>query len=567
MINIKDNISAALGKVKAELVLKNAFIINVFTQSIEKNDIAINEGIIVGIGKYDGIEEIDCTGLFAAPGFIDSHVHIESTFVTPEAFSKLVIKKGVTTAIADPHEIANVLGLQGIEFMIESSNKGVMDIFYMLPSCVPATDFEDNGAALGAEELEKYINHSRVLGLGEVMNVPAVVNGCDNMLNKIKLAKGKHVDGHCPGILDKELNAYRVVGINTDHECTNYSEAIKKVQRGMYVMLREGSAARNLADLLPAVDKDNYQRFLFCTDDRHIEDLMQEGSIDNCIRKAIKEGLEPIMAYTIASFSAANCYGLMDRGAIAPGYKADVVIFDDLYKLKINTVIKNGKVFCEKGSKSSYYIKSSVNLDFINKDDLKVENVGDYVNVIKLIPRSIETKQEKRKAIIKDNIVASVEGDNVLKIAVFERHKRTGKKAVGYLEGLGLSDCAIAQTIAHDSHNIVVAGDNDKDMEIAVNSLITIGGGIAIVSQGKLLDHLSLPIAGLMTVEETAIVCDKVKKLRMIARQYGVKKDFDPFITLAFMALPVIPSLKITARGLFDYNNFSFTPLFEKNGN
>lgn len=561
-MDIEKNINTALGKRKAELVLKNAYIINVFDQSIEKNDIAVSDGIIAGIGKYNGEKEIDCTGKFVAPGFIDSHVHIESSMVTPEIFSQIVLKKGVTAAIADPHEIANVLGIDGIKFMIENSKKSVMDLFFMLPSCVPATAYEDNGAVLNAEDLSALIDNEKVLGLGEVMDVPSVA-GCDEeMLKKLTMFRNKNIDGHSPRISDKILNAYTGCGVKTDHECVSYEEAVKKVQRGMYVMLREGSAARNLKDLLPAVDIDNFHRFLFCTDDRHIEDIMDEGTIDNCIRLAIKEGLDPLKALTIATYNAALCYNLRDRGAVAPGYKADLVIFDDLKKINIIKVIKDGRIFDNSMKYSKVEMNTSMNIDYITKDKFRVEAKSDFINVIKLISHSIETKRERKKIIREDNFVKAVEGDDVLKIGVFERHKNTGRYAIGFISGLGLKNCAIAQTIAHDSHNIIVVGDNDKDMEIAVNSLKTIGGGITIASRSKLEEYLPLPIAGIITSDDPYTVKDKVKKLNSIARSLGVKDDYDPFITLGFMALPVIPEIKITARGIFDFNTFQFIDLF-----
>lgn len=561
-MDIEKNINTALGKRKAELVLKNAYIINVFDQSIEKNDIAVSDGMIAGIGKYNGEKEIDCTGQFVAPGFIDSHVHIESSMVTPEIFSQIVLKRGVTAAIADPHEIANVLGIDGIKFMIENSKKSVMDLFFMLPSCVPATAYEDNGAVLNAEDLSVLIDNEKVLGLGEVMDVPSVANCDQEMLKKLAMFRNKNIDGHSPRISDKILNAYTGCGVKTDHECVSYEEAVKKVQRGMYVMLREGSAARNLKDLLPAVDNDNFHRFLFCTDDRHIEDIMDEGTIDNCIRLAIKEGLEPLKALTIATYNAALCYNLRDRGAVAPGYKADLVIFDDLKRINISKVIKDGRIFDNSMKYSKVEMNTSMNIDYITKDKFRVKAKSDFINVIKLISHSIETKRERKKIIREDNFVKAVEGDDVLKIGVFERHKNTGKYAIGYISGLGLKNCAIAQTIAHDSHNIIVVGDNDKDMEIAVNSLKTIGGGIAIASRSKLEEYLPLPIAGIITSDDPYTVKDKVKKLNSIARSFGVKDDFDPFITLGFMALPVIPEIKITARGIFDFNTFQFIDLF-----
>jgi adenine deaminase len=562
MSNLQKDIDAAVGKIKADLVLKNAFIINVFTQCIEKNDIAINEDRIVGVGNYDGEQEIDCEGLYVSTGFIDAHVHVESSMVTPEVFSQLLIKRGVTTAVADPHEIANVLGVKGIEFMLKNNKKSVMDILFMLPSCVPATEFEDNGAVLGAEELSCVINNDMILGLGEVMDTTAVVNGRQDMLDKLQLFEGRSIDGHCPGISQKWLNAYLSCGIRTDHECATYIEALKKTQRGMYVMLREGSAARNLKDLLPAVNKDNYSRFLFCTDDRHIEDLIETGTIDNSIRLAIEQGLAPLKAYTIATYNAAACYGLRDRGAVAPGYRADLVIFDNLNELNIKTVIKDGKVYVEKLRFSQNDLGNSVMLNTVSVEDFKVEAKGDFINTIKLKPHSIETIKQRRKALIRDNYVIGAEGIGSLKMAVLERHKATGKRGVGFVEGFGLNNCSIAQSIAHDSHNIIVIGDNDEDMVIAVNALIELGGGIALVSEGKVLESLSLPIGGVITSENPYVVLEKIKSLNRLARNFGVKEDFDPYLTLGFLALPVIPELKLTARGLFNFEEFKFIDLF-----
>lgn len=568
MNRLKNCIDASMGRAKSALVLKNASIINVFTQTIEKMDVAIEGGIIAGVGCYDGITEIDCQGLFCAPGFIDAHVHIESSMVTPELFSKILVKRGVTTIVADPHEIANVLGEDGIEFMINNGEKGDIDTFFMLPSCVPAVEFEDNGAVLRSENLAKFIDDPRVLGLGEVMDVNAVTSCREDMLRKIEMAEntGKNIDGHCPRVNSNELNAYLCAHIKTDHECTNYMEALKKVERGMYVMLREGSATRDLINLLPAVNENNYQRFLFCTDDRHIEDLMEKGSIDNSIRLAIKEGLDPVKAYTIASYNAASCYDLKYRGAVAPGYKADLVIFEDLNRLNIKNVIKDGRLYKEVNSNTEVMIRSSVNLKPVTEDVFKVNYKGEFINVIAANPGTVETKRVKRRVIHKNGFIEKVEEneEKINKIAVFERHRRTGKHSVGFIEGIGLKCAAIAQSIAHDSHNIIVIGDNDRDMEVAVNSLINIQGGIVFVSNGRLLESLCLPIGGLMTSEDPKTVLEKIRKLNSLAREYGIKEGVDPYLTLGFMALPVIPDIKITPKGLFDYNSFSFIDLFEE---
>ncbi len=569
MVNLINRIDVAMGRKKADIVLKNASIINVFTQLIDKGDIAISQDTIIGIGNYDGETEIDCEGLFIAPGLIDAHVHIESSMVTPEVFSHLLIKRGVTTIVSDPHEIANVMGNEGIQLMLNSGAKGAIDTYFMLPSCVPAIYFEDNGATLNAEDLAQFCDDAKVLGIGEVMDVHAVTDAKEEMLDKILLAinHGKNIDGHCPKVNGKELNAYLCAGIKTDHECTDPEEALEKVKNGMYVMLREGSAAKDLVNLLPAVNSENYHRFMFCTDDRHIEDLMEDGSIDNCVRLAIREGLDPIKAFTMGSFNAASCYHLENRGAIAPGMKADLIIFEDLEKLQIKHVMKDGVIYEDKDIDSHIETKKSVNLDYIKEDCFHVKVLGEYINVIKVQPGSLRTSKVIRKIQMKNDIIEKVieEKEPVNKIAVFERHKNSGKYFTGYIEGLGIKGAAIAQTIAHDSHNVIVLGDNDLDMKIAVNHLIDLDGGIVIVSGGELLEFISLPIAGVMTSENPKIVLNKIKRLNLLAREHGIKMGIDPFITLGFMALPVIPDLKITPRGLFHYSSFQIIDLFPEN--
>lgn len=563
MKELSKKIKAALKEEKCDLVLKNATFINVFTQKIETGDIGIYKDTIIGVGNYEGINEIDCSNNYVVPGFIDAHVHIESSMVIPEKYSQIALKNGVTTVIADPHEIANVQGIKGIEFMMSNSKSTLLDIFYMLPSCVPATSFEDNGYTLSHKELGGLIDNPKVLGLGEVMDVPAVLNRNEDMLNKILMSLEKNIDGHCPKINREALNAYLTSGIKTDHECTTVEDALDKIKSGMYVIIREGSAAKNLTTLIKAVSNDNYHRFLFCTDDRHLEDLIEEGSINNSIRMAIKEGVDPVKAFTIGSFNTAQCYGLKNLGAIAPGYKADLVVLENLKRVNIVKVIKNGKdVDSVKTHKSSSFkVKNSMNMDFVSEETFKISSTGAKVNVIKCKPQSLETKLVIRDVTLENNIISEVKGKEILKIGVFERHKRTGKYSLGFVEGLGLKNCAIAQSIAHDSHNVVVIGEKDKDMAIAVNSLITMGGGIAIVSEEKLIAHLSLPIGGLMTFQDPFIVSEGIKRLNRIARTFGIKPEFDPFITLSFLALPVIPELKITSRGLFHYTKGQFINL------
>ncbi|MFU0825079.1 adenine deaminase [Clostridium sp.] len=563
MNRLKYNLKTALRDCKADLVLKNAFIINVFDGSIDYGNIAINGDTIVGIGDYEGNEEIDCRNCYISPGFIDTHVHIESSKVTPRIFSHILIKKGVTTCIADPHEIANVLGEDGIKFMIKDSKKSAIDIFFMMPSCVPAVEFEDNGAVLNSKRLEKFVNNEKVLGLGEVMDVPAVVYGKEDMLNKIALFKDKHIDGHCPNIDEYWLNAYLNAGITTDHECTTPEEAIRKVKKGMYVMLRQGSAAKNLKDLLPAINNNNFHRFLFCTDDKDIVDLVERGSIDECIRLAIKGGIDPVKAITIATLNGAQCFGIKNRGAVAPGYKADLVVLEDLKEVKIKLVIRNGKVYREELKEDfTETLRNSMNISYIDEKVFKVKAKSNKINVIKVIKNSIETKKSIREITIKDGYVDSVISKDALKIGVFERHKNTGRYSIGFIEGLSLRNCSIAQTIAHDSHNIIVVGDNDKDMQLAVNRVISIGGGIVIVSNGEILDELSLPFGGLMTSKKVDFVINKIKSLNRICKDYGNDEDLDVFLTVGFMALPVIPEVRITTRGLYDFNKREFIDLF-----
>lgn len=565
MSGLKNIMEAASGRIKADLVLKNPFIVDVFSQNIFKGDIAIVNGEIAGIGRYSGENEMDFEGLYVTPAFIDSHVHVESSKVIPEVFSRALIKKGVTACIADPHEIANVLGVHGIRFMLESGRRSAIDIYFMMPSCVPAVEFEDNGAVLTAQSFLEFKNEKEVLGLGEVMDVSAVLCARDSMMEKIALFKDRVIDGHCPQLSGEPLNAYIYSGIMTDHECSTPEQALEEVRKGMYVMLREGSAARNLKELISAVNDKNYNRFLFCTDDRDITDIEGEGSIDNNIRTAIRCGMNPVMAVTIGSRNAAECYGLRDRGAVAPGFIADLVVLDNLKDFNIKHVIRKGRVYedCEQ-QLTGIMPGCSMNISYVNKDMFKIKAEGALVNVIKVRKGSIETETAEREPDVEKGFVKGIKSQDAVKIGVFERHKNTGKYAMGFIEGLGFSGCSIAQTIAHDSHNIIVAGDDDCDMAAAVNRVIEMGGGIAVASCGKIVGELALPVAGLMTTLRYESVIEKLHNLDNTIKKYLKEEDINLIVTLSFMSLPVIPWVKITARGLYDFGESRFISLFKR---
>lgn len=550
---------------KCHLVLKNAKYINVFTEEFSYGDIGIIDNIIVGIGSYHGINEIDCSHKVISPGFIDCHVHIESSMVTPRTYGELVLKNGVTTIIADPHEIANVLGNEGINYMLGESKKTPLDIYFMIPSCVPATKYEENGSKLEAEDLKSYLDYPKVLGLGEVMDVPAVINMDESIIEKLHLFKDKNIDGHCPHISGPTLNQYILSGIKTDHESSTVLEALEKIQLGMYILVREGSAAKNLKALVKGITEKNFRRFAFCSDDRHIEDMIEEGTINNSIKYAISLGVDPIHAYIMATKNGCDCYNLNNKGAIAPGYNADLVILDDFEQVKINCTIKNGLVFKENPlTEKIDPIKNSMNLSKVTVEDFNVKIDGNKINIIEVIPNSLETKHLILDIKDNKNLEIAFGYEDLLKVSVLERHRCTNHRGIGFLKGLGFKNCSMAQSIAHDSHNIIVVGDRDEDMAIAVNKLRDIGGGIVIVSDGHVLDFLPLELGGIMTEAPLHEVCEKIKSLNKIIKSYGLKDGIDPFITLSFMSLPVIPNIKLTTKGLFSYESFNFIPLFLK---
>lgn len=560
-ILVKGN-AASLQNEKCDLVLKNAKFINVFTEEYSYGDIGIIDNIIIGIGKYHGIKEIDCTGKVVAPGFVDCHVHIESSMVTPRIYGDIALRNGVTTVIADPHEIANILGSNGIDFMISESELTPLDIYFMIPSCVPATKYEENGYTLNADDVKKYLNNKNILGLGEVMDVPAVINMESSMIEKLTLFKDKIIDGHSPHASGEILNQYILSGIKTDHECSTHEEALEKISLGMYVLIREGSAAKNLRDLIGCINEKNFRRFALCTDDRHVEDILETGTINNAVRLAIELGMDPIKAYIMGTSNGYSCYGLKNKGAVAPGYIADLIILDDLEKVSIETTIKSGKQYEGKIMDEKIKpFKNSMNMSKVTMETFKIKREGSKVNVIEVIPYSLETNQLVLNVIGGDEFLSMSQYDDVLKVGVFERHKGTNHFGLGFLKGMGFKNCSVAQSIAHDSHNVIVIGDNDEDMVIAVNELIAIGGGIVIASKGHIVDSLSLEIGGVMTYSSMDVVYERVKKLNESAKGFGLEEGIDPFITLSFMSLPVIPNIKITSKGIFSYEIFNFIPL------
>ncbi len=548
---MKKIIDTAMGRKKADLVLKNGKIVNVFTGEITNGDVAITDGKICGIGSYSSDNEIDLNGKYVLPGLIDAHMHIESSMVTPSEYARAAMPHGVTTVIADPHEITNVCGEKGLEFMKKSAETVPLDINFMLPSCVPATPFEHSGASLTAADTKRLA--PEFFGIGEMMNYPGVVNCDEEVLGKLI---GERIDGHSPLLSGHELDAYVNAGIKTDHECSNTDEVMEKISKGMYVLIREGTLSKDLERLIGALNPYTLRRFCFCTDDRFVGEILRDGSIDYCVRKAARLGVKPTDAIIMATINAAECYGLRHKGAIAPSYDADIVISEDLELTNITHVFKDG-VLTAKDGKALFEAKpndisavtDSVHLPKINADFFAFTPKTETFTAIELIPDAIITKK----------VTASL-NDKLSKVCVIERHHNIGTKGFGFVTNYGIKNAAIASSIGHDSHNVIVIGDNNSDMALAVNTLGK-AGGIAVCQSGKVLAHLPLEIAGLMSAKPAEEVIELHDKLYQAAKAVGVTDEVDPILSLAFLPLPVIPEIRVTDMGLFDVTKFEFAEI------
>ena len=541
---------------KAEFVLKNARIVNVFTREILEGDIAIQDGMIVGIGNYQGEEETDLGGRYVCPGFIDSHLHLESTLVTPAELVTVASRHGTTTFIVDPHESANVSGLKGIDYILNQTEDVDANVFVMMPSCVPATVIDDNGCTLTAQDMEPYLSKKRILGLGEVMDYISVVKGDEAMHRKLELFRDKVRDGHAPFLSDMDLQAYAMAGIATDHECSDFAYAMKERRNGMIVHIREGSAARNLKAIVNGIVENqmNGEGFCFCTDDKHIEDIEKEGHIDHNVRKAIGLGMNPIDAICMATINAAKCYGLTHLGAIAPGYQADLLVVDNLEKMTIRDVYYKGRKIDQDGEiivkECPSELKNTVHVGEFSKEDLRLDSPDGIFNVVGMQEGEITTVRKNVQILHEMGVFTADE--QYQKIAVVERHKATGKTGVGVVSGFGIQGGAIASSVSHDSHNIIVIGDNDEDMYLAVQELIRTQGGYTLVSDHHVYDTLELPVMGLMSDAGFQYSHRKLERMIRKAHEMGVPDAMAPFITLSFMALPVIPEIRVTPRGIYN---------------
>ncbi|MEW5821056.1 MAG: adenine deaminase [Cyanobacteriota bacterium] len=567
-MELENRIKVARGINRAELLLKNARVINVYSHDIHKTHVAIHSGQVVGFGNYDAKEVIDLDGAFLSPGFIDGHVHIESSMLTPKEFARSVMPSGTTAVISDPHEIANVLGIEGIRYLIEANRSTPLDLYMMFPSCVPATNMETAGSQLSSSDLAMYLNEKWVLGLAEMMNFPGVLNQEESVLLKITLATnaGKRIDGHAPGLSGKDLCAYIGAGISSDHECTNPEEAMEKLRLGMHIMIREGTVAKDLEALLPIITPENSRRIIFCTDDRYPHDL--EHHISAMVQRAVEYGINPITAIQMASLNTASYFRIPNVGAISPRHKADLLIFDDLKEFKPRMVIKNGKIVAQNGvylAPSEYKepppIRGSINVKWLEEEQFRIPAEGDKIRVINAIPGQLLTRESIEDAKIEDGYAVSDPDRDILKIAVIERHMASGNIGLGFVKGFGLKAGAIASSVAHDSHNIVVVGVTDADMLHAAVDLVKSQGGKVVVKNQRKLEILPLPIAGLISNKSVEEVKLKMNSLKKAAKSIGSTMD-DPFMALAFMSLPVIPELKVTDKGLVDVREFQFTPIF-----
>ena len=567
--SLTKEVAAATGSQKAQLVLKNARIVNVFTQSVEEGDIAIEEGRIVGIGTYDGVMESDLKGAYVCPGFLDGHIHIESSMTSPREFERAVVPHGTTAVITDPHEITNVAGEAGIRFMMQSSKKLDLDVYFMLPSCVPATDLDESGAELLAADLEPFYMEEKVLGLAEVMNAYGVTHGDKDCLEKLIQARSlrKAIDGHAPSLSGKELNAYVTAGICSDHECSDFEEAREKFSRGQWIMIRQGTAAKNLKGLIGMFEDPYYQRCLLVTDDKHPGDLIRIGHIDAIIREAVSMGADPIRAIRMGTLNTAMYFGLSDMGAVAPGYLADLAVFDNLKDFYVKQVYKGGKLVAEngkmlhqkeKGTDWSDEIKERVFHSFhrgpVSVEELQLkETTGTHQRVIDMVAHELITKERIEEWKELPGVAPGVDiSRDIVKLAAIERHKNTSHVGLGFLGKYGLKRGAVATSIGHDSHNLVIAGVTDEDIVIAGNRVIENGGGLAIALDGKVLADLPLPIGGLMADEPVEVVDEKLEHMKKISTELGISKDIDAFMTLAFISLPVIPKLRLNTYGIVE---------------
>ena len=567
-MNKKHLIRVAQGLEPADLVLKNAEVFHVYTGEFILCDIAIADGYIAGTGSYFGIEEIDMQGRYITPGFIDANVHIESSMLTPYQFAKAALPCGVTTIVTDPHEIANVCGAKGIQYMLDATEQLPLNVYFMLPSCVPATDFEDSGAVLLAEDLEPFMEHPRVLGLAEVMNAPGVLQQDENVMAKLEMAGKGRIDGHAPGLTSSQLMGYAAAGITTDHEYITKEQALDRLRAGIKVMLREGSAAKNMRGLLPTVNPDTAPYFMFCADDKIPAELLDSGYINYMVKTAIEEGVSVANALQIATINAARHYGIKDAGAILPGRRADLLVFDNLDEWKPRQVYKDGRLAVDNGrllqegrNCDSSSLEHTVNLAPVTVESFRLPLKTEMANVIGLVPYQIVTKKAALSVKRVDGCAVSDVENDILKLAVLERHHATGNIGLGLVKGFGLKRGALASTVGHDSHNLIVIGTNDEDMMAAVQELQRIGGGICIAEDGQIRGVLPLPVGGLMTNEPALMVAKQQEEMIALAREMGVPEFYSPFLTLAFLSLPVIPSLKLTDRGLVDVDSFKFIPL------
>ena len=554
-------IAAAAGREPADLVLKNATFVNVFSNELSNMDIAVTEGLIVGMGSYHGREEVDCTGKIVLPGFLDAHIHLESSLVSPTEFVKAVLPHGTTTVVTDPHEIANVMGTDGIEYMLQATENLPVDVRFMLPSCVPATPLDESGAILDYRAIDSFYDHPRVQGLAEMMNFVGAINGDEQTVEKIVAAQAHHkkIDGHAPDLVGNDLNAYIAAGVYSDHECHDLKDALAKLERGQFIMIREGTAARNLEALMPLLSSQYADRCMFCTDDKHPNDLLEKGHIDYIVKKAISLGADPITAVKAACHNAARYFLLNNRGGISPGYLADFVIIDNFRAFNIQQVYKKGVLMVDRGEVRGFPAPEI--------EPYLVERAHKTFHVAALTAEDFAEKRPRGVIGMVDGEITTVDAGysdridvdyDILKIAVVERHKNTHHIGIGYIQGYGLKSGAVATSISHDSHNIIVVGTSEADMAAAVNRVVELNGGIVVWDGEAPIAEVPLAIAGIMSDEPLVTVNEKLEHAKEVAHTLGVNPGIDPFMTLSFMALPVIPSLRITTRGVFDVTTQSY---------